>query len=168
MAFLPRVMRSIREGKMRLVGSGENLLNIVYISDVAAMAILAATHEQAGGKAYNCCTRGDMTQRELIDSLCNLMSVPPVRRRVSYRLAHYAAMASEVAGRARGKTATPRLTRHALSVFLRPVHFSSARAESELGWCPQVSTPDGVHRTARWLRTVAPEPFQVSTNNERV
>jgi nucleoside-diphosphate-sugar epimerase len=160
MAFLPRLMRTIRKGGMWLFGSGDNPQNVLYVGEVAALAILAAMDDRAAGQTYNCCTRGDLTQRELIDSLCQVLQVPPVRRRLPRRLAHAVAFGFELGGKVIGKKETPKLTRHALWVFVRPVHFSNQKAERDLGWQQNITTRDGVDRTVEWLRTAAPELFQ--------
>lgn len=157
MSFLPRLMRAIRNGGMWLFGPADNLQNVLYVGDVAAMAIKAAGAEQAAGQTYNCCTAGDITQQELIESLCEALDVPPVRRHLPVGLGHRVALAFELFGKAVGKKQTPKLTRHALWVFVRPTHFSTEKAERELGWRPTSSTRDNVERTIEWLKTAAPE-----------
>lgn len=158
-AFLPRLMRTIRRGGMWLFGPADNLLNLLYIGDVASMAIMAAKADRAAGQIYNCCAAGDMTQQELISSLCEVLQVAPVRRHLPLAVAYRAAFGMELCGKAIGKQQTPKLTRHALWVFLRPTHFSSQKAERELGWRPSVATRDGVQLTAQWLKTTSPELF---------
>ena len=160
MAFLPRLMRTIRNGGMWLFGPGDNPQNLLYISDVATMAIQAAATDRAGGQTYNCCTAGDITQRELIESLCELLNVPAVKRHLPIGLAHRVGFGFELFGKVIGKKQTPKLTRHAFSVFVRQTNFSSEKAERDLGWRPSVTTREGVERTARWLKTAAPELFQ--------
>jgi nucleoside-diphosphate-sugar epimerase len=160
MAFLPRLMRTIRKGGMWLFGPADNRQNVLYVGDVASMAIKAAMEDQAAGQTYNCCTSGDITQQELITNLCEVLEVPPVRRHLPLRLGHGVAFGFELFGKAIGKKQTPKLTRHALWVFVRPTHFSTNKAERELGWQPSVSTRDGIERTTEWLKTAAPELFQ--------
>ena len=162
MSFLPRLMRAIRKGGMWMFGPADNLQNVLYVGDVASMAIKAGESEQAAGQTYNCCTAGDITQQELIASLCEVLKVPPVKRRLPLALAHRVAMGFELFGKAIGKKQTPKLTRHALWVFVRPTHFSTEKAERELGWRPTSSTRDAIDRTAEWLKTAAPELFQPS------
>lgn len=160
MSFLPRLMRTIRKGGMWLFGPADNPQNVLYVSDVATMAIKAATADRAAGQAYNCCTSGDMSQRELIESLCEVLDVPPVKRHLPIGLAYRVAFGFELIGKATGKKQTPKLTRHALSVFVRRTHFSAEKAQRDLGWRPRISTREGVERTAKWLKTAAPELFQ--------
>jgi nucleoside-diphosphate-sugar epimerase len=101
-----------------------------------------------------------MTQRELIEKLCEILQVPPVKRHLPLWLAHRVAFGFELSGKAIGKRQTPKLTRHALWVFVRPTHFSTEKARRDLGWSPSVSTREGIERTCQWLQTAAPELFQ--------
>ena len=96
----------------------------------------------------------------MIETLCELLHVPPVKRHLPIWLAHRVGFGFELFGKAIGKKRTPPLTRHALSVFVRPTYFSSEKAERDLGWRPSVSTREGIERTTKWLGTAAPELFQ--------
>ncbi|TWU01795.1 NAD-dependent epimerase/dehydratase family protein [Neorhodopirellula pilleata] len=158
-AFLPRIMRSIRNGGMWIFGRGDNLLNLLHVSDVATMSIMAVEADAAAGQTYNCCANGDLTQQELIQILCEAMQLPPVKRHLPIQIAHRAALAMEVTGKVLGRKRTPKLTRHALSVFLRPTNFSTQKAERQLGWQQTISTRVGTERTIQWLRGVQPELF---------
>src|SRR5262249_57023199 len=66
---LPRIIKAYDAGRVRVIGKGDNLLNIVYASDVAAGAILAASNPVAIGQAYNFSSTGEITQRRLLDLL---------------------------------------------------------------------------------------------------
>jgi nucleoside-diphosphate-sugar epimerase len=52
-----------------------------------------------------------------------------------------------------GRKRAPLLTRHGLSVFLRPTAFSYEKAQSELGWAPKVKAREGLERTLEWLKS---------------
>src|SRR2546430_7510904 len=56
---MPRVVPVLRSGKAPIIGSGDNLLNIIFAGDVAAGAILAANHPGAVGQVYNLSSRGE-------------------------------------------------------------------------------------------------------------
>ena len=54
---LPRLMTAFGAGRVTLIGSGDNLLNIVYAADVAEGAILAATTRWRAGGPTTCAAR---------------------------------------------------------------------------------------------------------------
>src|SRR5882724_6690621 len=58
---IPRIVPAILARRVPILGSGDNLLNIIYAGDVAAGAILAANAPQAVGQVYNLCSEGEAT-----------------------------------------------------------------------------------------------------------
>ena len=149
---LPRLMAAFRAGRVRLIGSGDNLLNVVYASDVAEGAILAANHPEAGGRAYNLCSEGELTQRQFLDALTEVLGLPPVRRSSPFWLAYAGGFISEVIGRAIFLKRPPHITRYAVGLVGRPTRFSIARAREQLGWRPCVEAREGLRRTLDWWR----------------
>jgi nucleoside-diphosphate-sugar epimerase len=152
---LPRLMKAFRAGRVSLIGGGDNLLNVVYAADVAEGAILAANHPGAAGRAYNLSSEGELTQREFLDALTEVLGLPPVRRRVPFRLAYAGGFVSELIGRAIFLKRPPHITRYAVGLVGRPTRFSIARAREELGWRPRVGAREGLRRALEWWQTQA-------------
>jgi nucleoside-diphosphate-sugar epimerase len=147
---LPRLMAAFRAGRVTLIGSGDNLLNVVYAADVAEGAILAANHPEAGGRAYNLCSEGELTQRQFVDALTEALGQAPVRRRIPFWLAHAGGLMSEVIARAIFLRRPPHITRYGVGLVGRPTRFSIARAREQLGWRSRVEAREGLRRTLEW------------------
>ncbi len=124
------------------------------------MAIKAATADRAAGQTYNCCTAGDITQQELIETLCELLHVPPVKRHLPIWLAHRVAFGFELFGKAIGQKQTPPLTRHALSVFVRPTTSVLRRPNATWAGGQASRRVKASSELTKWLETAAPELFQ--------
>ncbi len=147
---LPRVLRALDEGGLRVVGRGDNLLNIVYAADVAEGAVLAANHPDAVGQAYNLASEGEITQRDFLDLLTAALGRPRITRRVPFRLAFWGGLAAEVLGRALRRSKPPHLTRYAVALIGRSTRHSTEKARTQLGWRPRVDVREGVRRTLDW------------------
>jgi nucleoside-diphosphate-sugar epimerase len=145
-----RIVRTMRAGKAALLGSGDNLMNLVYAGDIAAGAIAAAAHEAARGQAYNLSSPGEITQREMYDLLASSLNLPPVRRRVPLGAAYAGAFALEAFSRLLHGP-RPIVTRHGVSLLCRPVKYSTEKARSELGWQPAMPAAEGMTRMAAWI-----------------
>jgi nucleoside-diphosphate-sugar epimerase len=152
---LPRVIEALRTRKVKLIGSGENMLNLVNARDVARGIVLAATSPQARGQAYHLCNRGEITQREFFALVAEEMGLAPVKRRVPIGLAWNVARVLELAYRGVGTKSPPPVTRRALLLLSRPTRFSIDKAERELGWRPEIPVRDGLHEVLGWLRANA-------------
>jgi nucleoside-diphosphate-sugar epimerase len=148
----PRVIAAIETGKVALIGSGDNPINILYAADLAEGAILAANLPAARGQVYNLSNEGGITQRQLLDQLMDLLGRPRITRRIPYAVAHWTGLFLEALGRVAGSRRPPPLTRYAVSLVGRPTRFSSAKARMQLGWRPRVGPEEGLRRTLEWYR----------------
>jgi nucleoside-diphosphate-sugar epimerase len=149
---LPRVLKALLAGRVAVIGRGNNLLNIVYASDVAEGTILAANHPAARGQAYNLTSAGEITQRDFLDAMTEVLGRPRVTARVPYRVAFWGGFLAEVIGRIIRLRRPPHFTRYAVALIGRPTRFSSEKAERELGWTPRVGVLDGMRRTLDWYQ----------------
>jgi len=148
---MKRLLPGLLQGKVPVIGRGDNLLNILYAGDVAAGAILAAQHPGATGQTYNLCSEGEITQRDLLNAMTDTLSLPRVRKRVPYFLALRFAFFKEALARLLRSSTPPTITRRAIYLVGRGTCFSSAKARSVLAWQPRTGIEEGVRKTFEWL-----------------
>jgi nucleoside-diphosphate-sugar epimerase len=152
---LPRVVKALQAGRVKLLGDGDNLLNILHAADAAQGAILAANAPQAVGQAYNLSSSGEITQRQLLDLLTDLLGLPRITRHIRFRLAFGVGLLSEVIGHLIRLKRPPYITRYGVSLVGRSTGFSTAKARSYLGWKPQVNVQDGMRETLQWFQAAS-------------
>jgi nucleoside-diphosphate-sugar epimerase len=148
---LPRVIQALQERRARIIGHGDNLLNLVSAVDVARGIIMAAESSAARGQVYHLCSRGEMTQREFFDHVADRLDLPRVKGRVPFRIAWRAASILESIFRAIGRR-TPPFTRRALLMLSRPTRFSINKADRDLGWWPEVPVREGLDDALAWFK----------------
>jgi len=151
-ATILRLARLLREGKVKILGDGENCLNVVYAGNVAEAAILAADSDQAVGQAYNCCNDGAMKQKQWQSLLAAELGAPAVTKHVPYKVAYNVAFVLECIGHLFKLKKPPMVTRYAVWLMGRRCFFSAEKARQELGWTSTVSYEEGVKKTIAWLR----------------
>jgi nucleoside-diphosphate-sugar epimerase len=164
---LPRVIKALRDRRARVIGSGENLLNLISASDVARGILMAANSAQSRGQAYHLCSHGEITQREFFDFLADRLNLPRAGRRVPVPIAWRAAGALELLFRATGRKSPPPFTRRALLMLSRPTRFSIAKAERELGWTPQVPIREGLDNALQWYVQSSGAIARVASDSKR-
>jgi nucleoside-diphosphate-sugar epimerase len=147
---LPRLIEALRNRRVRIIGGGENQLNLVSAVDVARGIIRAAQSPAARGQAYHLCSRGEITQREFFDLLSERLGLPRAGRRVPFRLAWRAAGLLEAVFRVTRSSTPPPFTRRALLMLSRPTRFSIAKADRQLDWRPEVPIREGLEEALRW------------------
>jgi nucleoside-diphosphate-sugar epimerase len=149
-ATVARLVRMIRAGKAKILGRGDNRLNVVYAGNIAEAALAAAQMPEANGQAYNCSNDGVITQQEYFDLLADALGAARVARRVPYRLAYFAGFVLECLGHLLGSQRPPFVTRYAVWLMGRRSYFSADKARRDLGWQATVPYEVGVPRTIRW------------------
>lgn len=149
---LPRLIRAIRDGKAKLVGDGDNRLNLTYAGNEAEGCILAANHPAAVGETYNLSSDGDITQREYLNKIATAIGAEPVTKSVPYGVAKSAALVMEVVGHTLHTKKPPLVTRYAVWLMGRRCFFSPEKARRELNWQPTVGYDEGIRRSIEWCR----------------
>jgi nucleoside-diphosphate-sugar epimerase len=157
---ISRLFPAILQRRVPIIGSGNNLLNIIYAGDIAAGTILAGEMPRALGQAYNLTSLGEITQIDLLNALTDALGLPRIRKHVSAFLAMRFAFLKELVAKMLGRRQPPTITRHVISLVTRQTAFSIAKAQRELGWRPSTSLQEGAHKSLVWFQTVAPELFE--------
>jgi nucleoside-diphosphate-sugar epimerase len=150
---LPSFVKALRAGRVRILGKGDNLINLIYADDVADGAIRAATAPQAVGQAYNLSSEGDMTQHQLLDLMTDAIGWPRITRHISMRWAYLGGLFSEIIGKLIFLKRRPHITRYAVGIVGRPTLYSTARARTQLGWEPRVKAAEGLKLALDWFRS---------------
>lgn len=150
--FVPRMAGALSMGVMPLLGGGRSTLAVVHAANVASGAILAATSERAGGRAYNLTNDFDVSVREYfrlaavgLDRRVRFVPIPIWLAKSGFnvfRLIDRIAMGGKFAVATEGS----------LSFLSRDNPFTSERARRELGWAPAVRPEQGIPDSFRWWR----------------
>lgn len=141
---LPRLVDSIRQRKLKLLGDGTNRLNLVHAGNVAAAAILAADSDRAVGEAYNCSHDGVITQREYFNRVAQALGEPEIVASVPYLVAHTAGFLMECFGHLFRAKNPPLVTRYSAWLMGRQCFFECDKVKQHLGWAPEVSYEKGI------------------------
>ena len=155
-----RIVKRIRAGKVPLIGRGDNPLSAIYAGNVADAALLAAADPGSVGEAYNVTSMGPITQREWLNLFADACNAPRPSRHVPYRLTFAISTIIEAVFRLVRRRRPPFITRYATWLMGRDLAYSTAKAESKLGWRPAVGYPESIERTVRWYLD-ATEPTTV-------
>jgi nucleoside-diphosphate-sugar epimerase len=150
--FVPRIARAISLGVMPLLGGGRSTLAVVHAANVAEGAILAASSDKAGGRAYNLANDYDVTVRDFFTLAAGglgkrvaFIPVPLWTAKLglrAFKLVDRIALGGKFAVASEGS----------LSFMSRDNPFTSERAKTELGWNPTTRPEVGVPASFRWWK----------------
>jgi nucleoside-diphosphate-sugar epimerase len=141
---LPRIVAAIRRRRLKLLGDGNNRVNVVHAANVAEAAIMAAHAEHAVGQAYNCSHDGMLTQREYFNRIASAIGQPEITATVPYRVAATAGFMFECVGRLLRTVSPPMITRYSAWLMGRTCFFECTKIKEHLGWSSTVSYDEGI------------------------
>ena len=139
-------------GRGVIVGSGENALPFVYVSDAVQGLLLALDSEDAVGQAYNITNDRPLTQREFLNAIADELGVGRPRLQIPYRALYAAGYAAERLATATRGWRRPPITRLGVAFFGTDSRYAIGKARRELGYVPRVGLREGVALAAAWNR----------------
>jgi nucleoside-diphosphate-sugar epimerase len=140
----------IRAGKAKILGPGDNRLNVVYAGNIAEGAIKAAGMPEAAGEAYNCSNDGTITQQKYFELLADAIGAPRLKHHAPYKAAYFVGFILECIGHLFRSKRPPFITRYAVWLMGRRSYFSADKARRELDWKPTVTYEVGIPMTVKW------------------
>jgi nucleoside-diphosphate-sugar epimerase len=147
-----RFIMLLDQGKMVIIGAGNNHLPLIYVTDVAEAMLMASAADQPPGREYILVNDEAVTQRGYLDAIASELGVPVPSRHIPYRLALVIGLTAEIAGHLARSAQSPPLTRFGVGVLGGENRFVINRARSELGFVPQTSLEEGVCNGVAWYR----------------
>jgi nucleoside-diphosphate-sugar epimerase len=151
--FVPRIIS--RAKRLIRVGNGKNLIDAVYIDNVADAHVLAADKlmqdPKLSGKIYFISQDNPIYLWDMINAILKAAGMKPVKRAVSHRLAWLIGGVLEIIYKLLHLKVEPQMTRHLADELVTAHWFDISAAKRDLGYIPRVSTEEGLRRLEDWL-----------------
>ncbi len=155
--LFPRLVQRAREGKLRRVGNGTNLVDTTYIDNATDAHLLAAAGlcpgSLASGKAYFISNGEPVPLWDLIDRLLACDGVSPVTRKISATSAYIAGGLLELAYAISQRTTEPPMTRFIARQLATSHWFSIDAARRDFGYKPRILVDEGLSRLAATVQS---------------
>lgn len=155
--LIPRLIKRAQAGRLRRVGDGKNLVDMIYVENAADAHLQAADGLIPGspvcGQAYFLSQGEPVLCWKWINDILALAGVEPVRKSLSATAAYRLGAVCEAVwtlGRFRGE---PPMTRFLAAQLSTHHWFNIRKAEADFGYAPQISTAEGMRRMGEELQT---------------
>ena len=150
--LVPRLAERARQGRLRIVGSGDNLIDTTYIDNAAQAHVDAFHHLVPGaacaGRAYFISNGEPMPARALVNALLASVGAPPVDKHLSFRTAYAIGAVCEAAWTVLPLRGEPPLTRFLAEQLATAHWYDMGPATRDFGYVPKVTIADGLVRLA--------------------
>jgi 2-alkyl-3-oxoalkanoate reductase len=155
--LVPRILARARAGRLRIIGSGRNRVDMVHVENAVdahllAEAAMAKCHllsdtrplpSPAAGRAYFITNGEPVVLWDWINDLLRAVGEPPVTKRISLGAATAIGAACELAWRLLPVTSEPPLTRFVAAELAKDHWFDISAARRDLGYVPRMSMAEG-------------------------
>jgi nucleoside-diphosphate-sugar epimerase len=143
----------IKNGKVPLVGGGENLRSMAYVDNLVQGLLLAEARACAGGRTYWIADRRPYSMREIVTTVADVLEQDfgIEVRRGWVRLPGIASECALLADRMIQGLGFYHQKIHVLSEMNKNIACSVRRAEEELGYDPKVELREGMARSVQAL-----------------
>jgi nucleoside-diphosphate-sugar epimerase len=152
-ASFGRFVSLVDNGKGFIIGSGKNVVPVVYVRDVALGLIKAGdAGDSAVGRAYTLADDRRVTQLEYLNMIADFLEVPHIGRNYPYSAMFSAGRVAELLWQALGrrKSSPPPVTTYGITLLGGNQEFSIDRARRELGYEPQYDYIRGLSEGVKW------------------
>jgi nucleoside-diphosphate-sugar epimerase len=158
---VPRVLELARKGRLKIIGSGQNRVDVTHITNVVDAHLLAERALVAvaglvepgpgsstpapfiGGKAYFITNGEPVILWDWINQLVRGVGLPEIQKHVSLRTAYLAGGVLESLWRILPLKGEPPMTRFVAKEMATDHWFDISAARRELGYTPRVSVVSG-------------------------
>lgn len=164
--LVPRILARARAGRLRIVGTGRNRVDMVHVENAVdahllAEAALAMSHPPGdarggirppAGRAFFITNDEPVVLWEWINELLRALGRPPVTKHISLGAASVLGAAAELAWRALRLAGEPPMTRFVAAELAKDHWFNIAAARRDLRYAPRVSMTEGTRELVAALR----------------
>jgi nucleoside-diphosphate-sugar epimerase len=156
--LIPRLIARAKAGRLRRVGDGRNLIDMVYVENAALAHLQAADALTAGspvaGRAYFISQGEPVNCWAWIDEVLQVAGLPPVRKSISAKAAWRVGAVLEGIYRTLRLRSEPPMTRFLAAQLSTSHYFDISRARRDFGYEPQITTAEGMCRLGQALAAV--------------
>lgn len=157
--LLPRLVERSRAGRLRLIGSGDNLIDSTYVTNAADAHVRALQALEPGsrnaGKAYFISNGEPRSMKDTVNALLDAAGEPPVSQHIPAAVAMAAAHVMQAAYRGLPLRGEPLLTPFVVEQMLTTHWYDMTPAREDFGYVPAVSFDQGIEQLRRSFRMTA-------------
>lgn len=150
MNLVPRVVEAARKGKLKIIGDGENLVDVTYVENASMVHVMALEqlHPEApiAGKAYFL-GQGPIKLWDFTNELLKRSGERPVTKKIAFRLAYFIGFMIETVLKMMGKfDVHPPMTRFVALQLGKSHYYDHGNIERDLGYKAKFTIEEGLDR----------------------
>ena len=151
--LVPRLVQAAKQGRLKIVGTGKNLVDVTYIQNAVDAHILAfeklAPQSRVAGQAYFIGQERPVVLWDFINEILARHHLPPITKKVPAGVAFNIGLFFESWYRFFKINGEPPMTRFVAMQFSRSHYFSHEKAKKDFGYEPKIYIEQALNLTVR-------------------
>ena len=170
--LVPRVLARVRAGRLRIVGSGQNRVDLLHVENAVdahllADAALRRFHlisendrgpRRADGRSFFITNGEPVVLWDWINGLLEALGEPPVTKKISLGAAFTLGAVCEAAWKILPIAGEPPMTRFIATELAKDHWFDLSAARRDLGYEPRISMAAGTAELVAWYQNQSRDP----------
>lgn len=149
--IFPRVLEAYHRGRLKIVGSGNNVCDMTCVSNVILAIKCALKAGEANyGEAYNITDGNPVDFWQAVNYALKALDLEPVEQSVPGFLANAAAFVFEKKAMILKEKKEPVLTRYGVGILSQNFTLDITKAVTRLQYQPQMNTFEGINEYISW------------------
>lgn len=150
--IMPRLIEAFDQGKLKIIGNGENTADLTSVANVADAILLSVfAGEEALNQAYNITNGEPVKLWDEIAAVLRALDRQLSSKKVPWLLADGFARFLELHSRLTNNK-EPALTRYSVGTLARSFTLDISKAKNLLGYVPQMNTRQAIEEFIGWYR----------------
>ena len=150
--FLPSLIRNLKSGKFRMIGDGNQTVDLVNVADVADSVLIVLENDRSIGKTYNIAQSGNPTWNEFLAFLSAELNLALTEKHIPYQVAYTASGLMELISVITRNP--PRISRYAIRLVGKQYIYVTDRIRNELGFSPAIGLKEGIQECLSDIKQV--------------
>jgi nucleoside-diphosphate-sugar epimerase len=151
--LIPRLVAAAKKGRLKIVGTGKNLVDVTYIQNAVDAHILAfeklSPQSRVAGQSYFIGQERPVVLWDFINEILSRYNLPPITKKVPEKVAFNIGLFFECWYKLFRINGEPPMTRFVSLQFSRSHYFSHQKAKNDFGYEPKISIEQALDLTVR-------------------
>lgn len=147
--IMPRLIRSYKEGKLKIMGTGDNIVDLTSVSNMVDAIVLSLSTKNVN-ESYNISNGEPVNLWNSINSVLTKIGEDSITKKIPYHLLYSIANFLELKSKLTKSTKEPIITKYSVGVLAKSFSFNINKAKTMLGYEPKQNTNDAIQEFAIW------------------
>ncbi|HAS46030.1 MAG TPA: sterol-4-alpha-carboxylate 3-dehydrogenase [Microscillaceae bacterium] len=150
--IMPRLLRAYEAGRLKIIGHGQNLVDLTAVANVAQAIVLSLQVDHQGlNQVYNITNGEPVYLWQKIQRVLELMGKQLPAKKIPYALVSKVAQLMEWRAKLTNGQ-EPTLTKYGVGTLAKSFTLDISKAKKLLGYVPKITTDEAIQEFVSWYQ----------------